>query len=151
MNDTNPQLHIAGVLRALVNYELQYRVIDARSPEDKDLTDWTERALKFEFCQIDWSQTPSHECLEWDALDDLVPAFYKLLRTLDPGGRVVVMWANGLCPLLEMSLKDVRKIATEIFEQHETSRDVFVFSRSEGWLIEMHHEGTICLGRSVMQ
>ena len=72
-----------------------------------------------------------------------VTSCYPKLSLIGP----VVMWNDGLCPVIEMLLRDVRKIASNIFEEHETSIDVLVFSRSEGWLIEMHHEGTLCVGR----
>jgi hypothetical protein len=147
MRDTNPETHIPGVLKALREQNLPHRVIAALSKESEYLTNWTEKAFPWECSQIDWTRVSSRRCVEWTSLEDLVPAFRKMADTLDPASLVVVMWANALCPVLEMLLGDVQKIATQIFEDHETSSDVFVFNTNEGWLIEMHHEGTLCLGR----
>ena len=68
--------------------------------------------------------------------------------TLEADGMAIIMWANALSPSLEMKVGDVQRIAREIFEEHETSMDVFVFDQHQGWLIEMHHEGTLCIGKS---
>lgn len=146
--DTNPRVHLPNVLEALGRLEITHRIVDAQSLEDRDLNDWIERAFPLVGSQIDWSRIPEHRCLQWSNLEDLVPKFRKLCWGLHAEERVVVMWANGLCPCIEMALGDVARIAREIFEEHETSFDVFVFHRREGWLIEMHHEGTLCIGTS---
>ena len=146
MTDTSPSLHIPGVLKALEQRSLPHRLILVRSEEDQELTRWTQKAFPWGFSQIEWGQVSHHNCIDWTSLDDLVPAFEKVTETLNTESLVVVMWNDGLCPVIEMLLRDVRKIARNIFEEHETSTDVLVFSRSEGWLIEMHHEGTLCVG-----
>jgi len=127
--------------------DLPHRVISPQSKDDKDLTEWTQKAFPFGFSSIDWSRVPSHHCVEWASLEELVVAFRKMTESMNHAGLVVVMWGNALCPVLEMSLGDVRQIATQIFEEHETSTDVLFFSRSDRWLIEMHHEGTLCFGK----
>jgi len=148
MNRTGSDVRIPGVMSALERLSLPHRIIAAQSPEDKELTAWTEAAFPWGFSQIDWTLVPDHRCVEYTDLEDVVAAFRAMVETLSAQSLVVVMWANGLCPLLEIQLGDLQTIATEIFEEHETSRDVFVFNRREGWLIEMHHEDTLSMGRS---
>ncbi len=144
---TSPELHIPGVIEVLARHGIRYRIIPAQSAEDSRLTEWRRRAFPFVHSQVDWTRIEDHECVEWVDLDDLVPAFQRLAMALNPASTVVVMWANALCPSLQLQLGDVVRIAGAIFEEHETSRDVLVFSETEGWLIEMFHEGTLCLGR----
>ncbi len=145
---TSPSVHIPGVLKALARRQIQYRVVDAKSSEEKALIDWTEKSFPWGFSQIDWAKATPHKCTEWTELDDLVLAFEKLVSEFDATTPVVVMWANALCPSLAMPLGDATRTAREIFEEHETSIDVLVFCQAQGWLIEMHHEGTLCLGRA---
>jgi hypothetical protein len=145
---TSPSIHIPGVLKALQDKQIPHRIVEAESEESKALTEWTERAFPVVHSQIDWSKVTSHLCVNWSALDDLVLEFEGLGRKLDEKSLVMVSWANALCPGLELELAGVVRIAREIFEEHETSTDVLVFSREEQWLIEMHHEGTLCMGRS---
>ena len=146
--NTSPNVHLPGVLKALNEFAIKYRIVDAQSAEERSLIEWTELAFPFVYSQIDWTKVPAHRCTEWGDLEDLVPSFRRLAADFDTSARVVVMWANGLCPSVEMALGDVVRIAREIFEEHETSLDVFVFNRHEGWLIEMNHEGTLCVGTS---
>jgi hypothetical protein len=134
-------------LRALTEKQIPHRIVEAYSPEDKDLTGWIEAAFPWLFTQIDWTRVSSHNCVEYTSLEDLVPAFQEMTNPLDSNILVIVMWGEGCTPLLEMQLDDVVKIARQIFEEHETATDVFVFSRRAGWLMEMHHEGTLCFGR----
>jgi hypothetical protein len=146
--NTSPNTHFPGVVKALREGGIAYGVIDAQSPEEMSLIEWTELAFPSVHSQIDWAKIPAHRCIDWNDLDDLVPFFLEMADTFHAGSPVVVMWANGLCPSVEMALGDVARIARAIFEEHETSLDVFVFNRHEGWLIEMNHEGTLCVGRS---
>lgn len=146
--NTSPSVHLPGVLRALARREIRYRVVDSQSSAEKALIDWTEQSFPWGFSQIDWTKATQRKCTEWTELDDLVLAFEKLVSGFDTTTPVVVMWANALCPSLAMLLGDVKRTAREIFEEHETSIDVLVFCQAEGWLIEMHHEGTLCLGRA---
>lgn len=145
---SNPSVHIPGVLSALGSKQIPHRIVAAQSEEGDALIEWTESAFPFVHSQIDWSQVPSHECSNWSVLEDLVQKFKELARTKDEQRLVMVTWANALCPSLELELAGLILIAREIFEEHETSTDVFIFSREEQWLIEMHHEGTLCMGRS---
>ena len=145
---TSPSVRIPGVLKALEDRQIPHRIIRAESEESRALVEWVERAFPFVGSQIDWSRVTSHLCLNWSALDDLVVEFEELSRRLDEKSLVMVSWADALCPGLELELSGVVQIAKEIFEEHETSTDVLIFSCGERWLIEMHHEGTLCLGRS---
>jgi len=145
---TDPAIHIPGVLNALAHHGITHRIIPAQSPEDSRLTEWTQRTFPTVHSQVDWTRVAHHKCVEWWELEDLVLSFQKLADMLNPTTDVVVMWANALNPCVEMRLGDVAKIAWAIFEEHETSRDVLVFSQADGWLIEMFHEGTLCFGRS---
>lgn len=146
--NTDPNIHIPGVLKALAQHGLPHRLIQARSPENRVLTEWTDTAFPWGFSQIEWGRVTSHRCAEWASIEDLVSEFHSMLSAVESSSPVVVMWANALCPSLEMRLEDAARIAREIFEEHETSTDVLIFNRSDGWLIEMNHEGTLCLGRS---
>lgn len=144
--NTSPNVHFPGVLRALARQHITHHVIDATSLEEKALIDWTEKSFPWGFSRIDWDKVTSHRCTEWTEVDELVAAFEKLASEFSPATLVVVMWANALCPSLGIALGDVKKIAREIFEEHETSIDVLVCCQAEGWLIEMHHEGALCIG-----
>lgn len=146
--NSSPSAHFPGVLNALTRLQIQYLVIEAQSPAEIALVDWVERAFPWGFSQIDWARVPSGRCTKWTELDNLVAAFKELVSAFDASTPVVVMWANGLCPSLAMRLGDVKLTAREIFEEHETSMDVLVFCQADGWLLEMHHEGTLCLGRA---
>ncbi len=148
--NTGPSEHIPGVLRVLALRGIPFRLIEANSSESSKLNDWTAGAFPFIHSQIDWSKVPTHRCFEWRDIDDLVMRFQELLALMSTQTLVTVTWANALCPSLEMELAGVARIAKEIFEEHETSIDVHVFSLSDGWLIEMHHEGTLCIGYSVL-
>lgn len=144
----DPNAHIPGVLEALKSRGITYRIIDAQSPEERSLIEWTELAFPFVHSQIDWKRVPAHRCVEWTDLEDLVLSFLEMAAMFDERDPVVVMWANGLCPSVELALGDASRLAREIFEEHETSLDIFVFNRREAWLIDMHHEGTLCVGQA---
>lgn len=146
--NTSPSVRIPLVLKALQDRHLPHRIIQAQSDESTALATWTERAFPFISSQIDWSKVHVHECVEWSGLNDAVSKFLRLVGSMDTDSLVLITWADLLCPGLEIQLKDAVQIAREIFEEHETSTDVYVFSRSHKWLIEMHHEGTLCFGRS---
>lgn len=145
---TDPNRHIPGILTELATRGIAHQLIPALSVEDTQLTDWIECRFPIVHSQVDWTKIARHECFEWNTLDDLLPTFLALTRSLNPGTQVVVMWANALSPSLKIRLGDLNLIAKAIFEEHETSTDVWVFSQREGWLIEMFHEGTVCFGRT---
>ncbi|HBY62059.1 MAG TPA: hypothetical protein DEH78_19745, partial [Solibacterales bacterium] len=119
--NTSATAHIPGVLKALEGGQIPYRVIGAESEESAALTEWTERMFPFIHSQVDWSRIPSHQCVTWSGLEDLVLEFERFSRQLTPESLVMVMWADALCPVLEMNLAGVVRIAREIFEEHETS------------------------------
>jgi hypothetical protein len=73
--DTDPAIHIPGVLNSLAQHGIAHRLVSARSAEDLCLTEWTERAFPWVHSQIDWSGIAAHEYIDWLELDDLVQVF----------------------------------------------------------------------------
>lgn len=148
---TRESVHIPGILTALDLHQIPHRIVAAQSEENHEFSGWIERTFPFAGSQIDWTKVATHQCSEWSGLDDLVQKFTEFARMMEQRSLVFVTWANALSPGLELELGDVTRIAREIFEEHETSIDVLVFNPEEGWLIETHHEGTLCMGRTSPQ
>ena len=121
---TDPMIHIPAVVYALDKLGATYRIVPARSEEINDLVSWLERVFPLSHSQIDWAKVPSHRCIDWNDLDELVEGLQRLTHDLAAQSLVVVTFGNALCPSLELRLGDVNRIAREIFEQFETSQDI---------------------------
>jgi hypothetical protein len=142
------EVQIPGVLRALQRHGCLYRIVPTQSPEINRVVEWIELHFPILYTQFDWSKAPVHTCVGWSEIEDLVPAFEEVVSSLPSSSIVVVMWNDESCPALEMRLEDVRKVSKEIFEAFEASLDTWIVSQKEAWLIEMHHEGTLCFGKT---
>jgi hypothetical protein len=141
------EIHIPAVVHALKRIGADYRIIAAQSEEVNDLVLWFERVFPFSYSQVDWTKIPSHECVPWNDVEELLLGLQGLTSDLSSATRVVVLFGNALYPSLEVRLSDMNRVAREIFEQFETSQDTWIICREENWCIEMHHEGTLCRGK----
>lgn len=146
--DTNPLVRIPAVIRELQERQIPHRVIEAQSREADEIADWMESSFRFFGSQIKWSEVPDHQCVDWGKADDLIDSFEHMSADLKPNSLVFVTWADALCPTLELSLHDMRSIASPIFQ---ADFDTWVICLSENWCFEVYHEGTLCFGRSPQQ
>ncbi|MDA0205028.1 MAG: hypothetical protein O3A53_01620 [Acidobacteria bacterium] len=135
---------IPGVLKTLQERGIPHRLILPGTDEDRELTDWMNSNLGFAGSQIQWSSASHFECEEWsDESSDALEAFRRAASSIVVESLVKVTWSDGACPTVEMRLKDAVSIGGELFE---ASFDTYVIRESERWILELHHEGTICWG-----
>ena len=145
---THSEAQIPKVLTALDRLRCPHRILDPQAVEAVLSVEWIEAKFPFLYTQIDWSKVPSHSCVPWQAVDDLVESFRMMTKTLSSSSLVLVMWNDAACPAIELTLGDAVLVCREIFEVFETSLDNWIVCQREGWLIEMHHEGTLCIGKT---
>jgi hypothetical protein len=145
--NTNSGSQIPKVLIALDRLQCPHRILDPQSVEVVRCLEWIETRFPFIYTQIDWSKVTHHSCVSWQAVDDLVDSFGIMTKSMSLSSLVLVMWNDALCPAIELTLGDAVNVSREIFEVFEASLDNWIVCRHEGWLIEMHHEGTLCFGR----
>jgi len=113
--------------------------------DDAPYWQWLQRTFPWTtWGRIDWPLVPGSLCRAWNSLSDLCAAFETLcaLATLH-NPRVFVGWSNAAAPGLLLDLVAARLAAAELFT---VSWDTWLLCPSEGWTIEVFHEGEICFG-----
>ena len=143
--DTNPMVRIPRIIQALNGKAIQYRIIEARSEEADSIAEWLEKGFPLTGSQINWQKVPYHIGLDWTNEAELETLFPLLIKDLALTARVVITWSDALRPSIEMQLGDVKAVQSEVLGG---GFDTWILCRDEKWCIEIHHEGTLCRGRS---
>jgi len=141
--DTHPLVRIPRILDRLGRLAIGYRLIPAESAEADAIADWIEASFPFNYTQIDWSKVPGHTCLKWHDEDLLSSSIAALTSHVAADTIVVVTWSDASRPSLELRLCDALEVGAALFEGGD---DTWILSERENWCVEVHHEGTLCLG-----
>jgi hypothetical protein len=141
--DTHPMVRIPEAIGALEREHIAYRIIEARSAEDRALARWLEARFPFVGSGIQWSSVQDGRCVNWSKMSDLVPSFIQMAACVRSDVTVKVIWDDGLSPSLELTLQDAIRVAKELFD---ASSDTWIVCQSENWCFEVYHEGTLCFG-----
>ena len=129
-----------------------FNLLQTDSQEAIIASEWLEKNFPIaSWGRIDWPKVPNSSCITWTDDSELLLAFQRILveSRLDNNLEitVIVIWANGLRPSLQISLNTFLKYANAMFEE---DWDTWVYSESDNWLIEVYHEGEICFGRYII-
>ena len=130
-----------AVARKLETGATHWRVIPADSVEVRRVIRWIETHFPMQGERIEWSQVPSHECVEWVETADLVDSFARLASGLPRDSEVVVTWADGSCPSLVIQTSELLRVAADVLE---ADFDTWIVCATENWCLEVHHDGTVC-------
>src|SRR5277367_4519925 len=101
---THPEAQISRVMMVLDRLRCPHRILDAQSPEAVSGVEWIETRFPFLYTQVDWSKVPSHSCVPWQTVDDLVGSFRMMTKPLPLSSLVLVMWNDAGCPAIELTL-----------------------------------------------
>jgi hypothetical protein len=139
---------IREVLDELDNNNEQYRLIMDQSLNQPDMHWFTESFpfVKWGLGRISWAEVPSSTCLNWSSYPEQLSQLFEEI-SIHEGLQdtvVTVIWITSSRPILETTLAVVRKHAAVIFD---ADLDTWVVCRSDGWCVEVYHEGEICFGR----
>ena len=129
-----------------------FNLLQTDSQEAIIASEWLEKNFPIaSWGRIDWPKVPNSSCITWTDDSELLLAFQRILveSRLDNNLEitVIVIWANGLRPSLQISLNTFLKYANAMFEE---DWDTWVYSESDNWLIEVYHEEEICFGRYII-
>jgi hypothetical protein len=131
-----------SVVEKLIQGEEQYKLLDIQAGILN--TEWLENNFPIaSWGRINWNQVPNSFCEIWDTNSDLSLKFNNLLLKKNLKGSVVVSWGNAIKLPIEIDVNTVLKYAISFFEE---DFDIWLCSETNGWCIEIYHEGEICFG-----
>jgi hypothetical protein len=97
--------------------------------------------------RISWPDIPASVCRNWSDHPEQLPKFLREITVRErlADAVVFVIWITSSRPILETTLAVVQRHAAAIFD---ADLDTWIVCQSDGWCIEVYHEGEICFGRA---
>jgi len=116
-----------------------WRVIALESEQDKIMNEFCEKLPWTTWGRIDWDAVEKKYPIE--LLADISVALKKEYKSGDEP--IYIIWSHGDNPMIETILEEVLRNFEDV---EAVSPDKFLYCPSEGWVVEIFHDGDITLG-----
>ena len=135
---------VQDVLDALETSASKYRLLSQDEAESND--DWLQRTYPMSaWGRIAWERVPNSICQAWADFDERLQLLNQVIVDNHLGNpNVVIIWSNAVAPSMELELDSIRHVGGIALA---ADFDTWIVCKSEGWCIEVHHDGEVCFGR----
>lgn len=116
-----------------------WRVIALEEEQEKIMNEFCERFPIAWWGRIDWNAVEKKYPIVY--VSDIVDALKKENKTGDEP--LYIIWSHGDDPMIETTLEEVLRNLEDV---EPVSPDKFLYCPTEGWVLEIFHDGDITLG-----